>query len=151
MLWSKVPLFRPLARMVCPTMEMFHVYKKTLESIWREPVFFFPFIAPLKHAFYPDSKVKQKPHLKGIEIVFTACTLAYPDIRDRLLHLQEGIEGVLKTHVRNLIMFFEFFLPVVLSQSLSLCFSCLCSWALFDHCVVCFFLCVFMGLWGFVD
>ena len=113
MIWSKIPLLAPRARMVCPTMELFHVYKKCLESIWREPVFFYPFLAPLKHAFYPDSKVKVKPHLKEIEIVFTACTLIYPEIQDRLLSLQEAVEGVAKNHIRNLLIFFEFFLPVV--------------------------------------
>jgi hypothetical protein len=95
-------------------MELFHVYKKCLESIWREPVFFYPFLAPLKHAFYPDSKVKQKPHLKEIEIVFTACTLVYPDIKDRMHQVEQKTEGIVKTHMRNLLILFEFFLPVVI-------------------------------------
>ena len=72
-----------------------------------------PFLAPLKHAFYPDSKVKQKPHLKEIEIVFTACTLVYPDIKDRMHQVEQKTEGIVKTHMRNLRILFEFFLPVV--------------------------------------
>jgi hypothetical protein len=94
-------------------MELFHIYKKCLESIWREPVFFYPFLGPLKHAFYPESKVKQKPHLKEIEIIFSSCSLIYPSIQDQLLRLEERVVGKAKNHLRNLIIFFEFFLPIV--------------------------------------
>jgi hypothetical protein len=113
MLWSKIPLLSARARLVCPTMELFHIYKNCLESIWREPIFFYPFLGPLKHAFYPESKVKQKPRLKEIEIIFTSCTLMYPSIQDRLLRLEDTVTGTAKNHLRNLIIFFEFFLPVV--------------------------------------
>ena len=116
MLWSKVPLFSNLAKAVCPTMELFHVYKNCLESIWRDPVFFYALIAPLKHAFFPDSKVKIKPKLKEIEITFTACTLIYPEIRTQLLSLQAQCDGPLHTHVRNLIILFEFFLLIKLGS-----------------------------------
>jgi hypothetical protein len=116
MIWSKQPLLSARARLVCPTMELFHIYNKCLHAIWADPLFFYPYIAPLKHSFYPDSSVRCKPHLKEIEIVFTACTLIYPDIQDRLLRLGDVVVGDAKNHVRNLITFFEFFLPVVLSK-----------------------------------
>jgi hypothetical protein len=113
MLWAKDKLLSPRARLVCPTMELFHVYNKCLHSTWAEPLFFFPYIAPLKHLFFPESKVKCKPHLKEIEIVFTSCTLIYPQIQERLFGLNDVVEGEMKNHLRNLIILFEFFLPVV--------------------------------------
>jgi hypothetical protein len=124
MVYSKEPLLAPRARLVCPTMELFHIYNKCLHSIWADPLFFFPYIAPLKHAFYPESKVKSKPHLKEIEIVFTTCTLIYPRIQDRLLNLENVVEGASTNHLRNLIIFFEFFVPVVL-----FIFSFLCKFS----------------------
>jgi hypothetical protein len=97
MIWAKDPIFQAGARFICPTMELFHIYKKGIEVLWREPIFFFPFIAPLMHRFYPESKVLSKPKLKQMEIVFTAFLLVYPEIRDRLLQLQDSVEeGIVK-------------------------------------------------------
>jgi hypothetical protein len=124
MLWARDKLLSPRARLVCPTMEPFHVYNKCLHAIWAEPCFFFPFIAPLKHIFFPESKVMCTPHLKEIEIVFTTCTLIYPEIQDRLLGLENVVEGKMQNHLRNLTIFFEFFLPVVL-RFIYLPFLCL--------------------------
>ena len=76
MVWAKTPLFNSRLQLVCPTMELFHVYKKALEVVWRTPHLFFPFLAPLMHSFYKKSKVKSKPHLKQIEIVFSTCAPA---------------------------------------------------------------------------
>jgi hypothetical protein len=116
MIWSQTPIFQAGARFVCPTMELFHIYKKGIEVLWREPIFFFPFIAPLMHRFYPQSKVLPKPKLKQMEIVFTALILIYPEIRERVIALQDRqaeMEEKEKNHLRNLIFLFEFALPIV--------------------------------------
>jgi hypothetical protein len=113
MLWSKVPIFKSLARFVCPVMELFHIYKMSLQVTWRDSCLFYPFIAPLEHSFFPEGGVRVKPHLKQIEIVFTSLAFVYPEFRERLLWLQDSITGPAKTHLRNFIFMMEFLIPVV--------------------------------------
>ena len=100
-------------------MELFHTYKKAQEVAFRAPEFFYPFLAPLLHIFYHKSKVRSKPHLKQIEICFTICALVYPTINDELLTINpEVLQIELRNHYRNLVLLFEFFIPLVCSQSL---------------------------------
>jgi hypothetical protein len=113
MLWSKVPIFNSLARFVCPVMELFHIYKMSLHVTWRDSCLFYPFLGPLEHFFYPEGKVKVKPHLKQIEIVFTSLAYVYPEFQQRLLVLQDSITGPTKNHIRNFIFMMEFLIPVV--------------------------------------
>jgi hypothetical protein len=111
--WSSPPLFNPRVRFVCPTFELFHVYKKSLEVIWREPSLFFTFFAPLEHCFYPESGVRSGVHLKQIEIIFTASALIYNEFEEKLEQLVAIAQGPALTHLRNIRYFFEFALPVV--------------------------------------
>jgi len=95
-------------------MELFHTYKKAQEVAFRAPEFFYPFLAPLLHVFYPKSKVRSKPHLKQIEICFTICALVYPKIKEELLAINpDELEIDLRNHWRNLVLLFEFFIPLV--------------------------------------
>ncbi len=91
-------MFRSDIRRICPFLDMFHIYKKMLENIWSQPELFRTFLAPLMHAFYPNSVVKKKPQLKQIELTLTCCRLAYPKVRDALLFLNDmALEPKIKT------------------------------------------------------
>jgi len=95
-------------------MELFHTYKRAQEVAFRAPEFFYPFLAPLLRVFYPKSKVRGKPHLKQIEICFTSCALVYPKINVELLAINpDDLEIGLRNHWRNLVLLFEFFIPLV--------------------------------------
>ena len=114
MVWSKSSLFNRNIRQICPFMDLFHIYKKMNEAIWRMPQFFEPFIAPLMHEFYPKSKVFRKTNLKQIEITLTACRLVYPELQQLLLEVQKSCTcSITRVHLRNLRFFFEFLLPTV--------------------------------------
>jgi hypothetical protein len=90
------------------------VYKKGMEVVYRTPELFYPFLAPLLHSFFGKSKVRSKPVLKQIEICLSVCAKVYPSIREELLGIPlDNVDPIILNHVRNLILMFEFLIPVV--------------------------------------
>ena len=115
MVWASNNFLGGRIRIACPVMEMWHVYKKLLEDIWKTPELFYTFWAPLAHCFYPDSAVFVKPKLKMIESYFTAIRLVWGECREAFLQLIPTLTPLLKPHFMNILLITEFFIPVVSS------------------------------------
>jgi len=94
-------------------MEFFHPYKKLLEDVWRKPELFYTFFAPLCHSLNPKSPVKIKPKLKLIDSYFTMLRLLWPEFRAGFRGLLPDLTGKIKTHMQNILLIFEFFIPIV--------------------------------------
>lgn len=94
-------------------MEFFHPYKKLLEDVWKKPELFYTFFAPLSHSLNPKSPVKIKPKLKLIDSYFTMLRLLWPEFRTEFRTLLVNQSGKLKTHLQNILLIFEFFIPIV--------------------------------------
>lgn len=122
MIWGRTQLFNPEIRRICMFLDMFHVYKKMLENIWRQPELYRTFIAPLMHSFYPNSKVAKTGRLKQIELILTCCQLVYPSVRQEMqLTLALIADSKIKQHLRNIIFMFEFLIPTVYFQNSEAC------------------------------
>ena len=113
MVWAAMNSLSARIRFVTPVMEFFHPYKKLLEDTWRLPEFYYTFFAPLEHSFHQNSCVYPKPKLKRLESYFTALRLAWPEFRTRFLVLGDILTGKARKHMRNVLLIFEFFIPVV--------------------------------------
>jgi hypothetical protein len=92
---------------------MFHPFKVLMERIWAQPEFLYPFWGPYMHSIYPKSKVFKKPHLKQIEISLLCLRLAYERVSDRVDTLIMKIQEPYLSHLRNLRIAFDFFIPTV--------------------------------------
>ena len=122
MIWAHSPFLSSRIRMGCPVLELFHPYKKLLENIWKQPEFFYTLFAPIRHSYNPSSKIFAKPKLKEIEAVSTTLALIWPGYRPQFHHLLAAMEdGKRRTHLRNIILVLDFFLPIVCP----IFFSCL--------------------------
>ena len=113
MVWASNNFLSGRIRLACPVMELFHPYKKILEDTWRKPEFFYTLFAPLAHSFHPNSPVKRKPKLKEIESYVTILRLLWPEFRAKYYLLLDYLEGSAKVHLRNILLVFEFFIPIV--------------------------------------
>ena len=113
MVWSHKQFLSARIRFACPVLEFFHTYKKLLEDTWRRPEFFYTFFAPLRHSYHPRGNIKSKPKLKEIESVTTALRLLWPDFRDDFHLLLTVVTGKRLTHLRNILMILDFFVPIV--------------------------------------
>ena len=113
MVWSQKNLFSGRIRLGCPVMEFFHPYKKLLEDVWKQPEFFYTFFAPLHHHFFPDSAVFANQKLKMIESIFTVVRMLWPDYRAKFHLLLTFVFGLRRTHLRNILLVMDFFVPLV--------------------------------------
>jgi len=113
MVWSQTPFLSARIRFACPVLEFFHTYKKLLEDTWHKPEFFYTFFAPLRHSYNPRGNIKIKPKLKEIEAVVTALRLLWPEFREEYHLLLTVVRGKRLTHLRNILMILDFFIPVV--------------------------------------
>ena len=118
MIWASNNFLHGRITLACPVMEFFHPYKKMLEDVWRKPELFYAFFAPLAHSLNPNSPVKTKPKLKFIESYFTMLRLLWPQYRLQFRALLPTLRGKLKTHLQNILLIIEFFIPIVSSRSL---------------------------------
>ena len=84
-----------------------------MERIWAQPEFLHSFWGPYMHSIYPKSKVFKKPHLKQIEISLLCLRLAYERVSDRVDTLSMKIQEPYLSHLRNLRIAFDFFIPTV--------------------------------------
>ena len=96
MVWSQKNLFSGRIRLGCPVMEFFHPEKKLLEDVWKQPVHF-------------DSAVFAKP----IESIFTVVRMLWPDYRAKFHLLLTFVFGLRRTHLRNILLVMDFFVPLV--------------------------------------
>ena len=114
MVYSPHHLFAPaVTRKTMIWLEFFHPYKHACEAIWRSPLFFNSFFAPLHHHTHANNKVSPRMKLKLIECYFVQLRLVYPTIRDEL---KEAIENAADEHrqaLLNVQFLFEFLIPVV--------------------------------------
>ncbi len=124
MVWASNNFLSGRISLACPVMEFFHPYKKLLEDVWKKPELFYTFFAPLSHALNPKSPVKIKPKLKLIDSYWTMLRLLWPEFRQGFRALLPELTGKLKTHLKNILLIFEFFIPIV---SISLSFYHLLS------------------------
>lgn len=113
MIWASNNFLSARITLGCPVMEFFHPYKKLLEDVWKKPELFYTFFAPLSHALNPKSPVKIKPKLKLIDSYFTMLRLLWPTFRAQFRTLLPDLSGKLKTHFQNILLIFEFFIPIV--------------------------------------
>src|SRR5690348_5903545 len=122
MVWSRKRFLSGRIRFACPVLEFFHSYKTLLEDIWKQPEFFYTFFAPLRHSYSPSSQVFTKPKLKEIECLATALALIWPEWREQYHFLLGHVKGQLATHLRNIVLILDFFLPIVSPVLLDACF-----------------------------
>ena len=113
MVWASNNFLSARIRFGCPVMELWHPYKKLLEDTWKKPELFYTFFAPLEHSLHPASAVYVKPKMKKLEAYFTALRMIWQDYRQPFLQLLPAADGNLKVHLQNILLLFEFFLPVV--------------------------------------
>ena len=90
-----------------------------MERIWAQPEFLYSFWGPYMHSIYPKSKVFKKPPLKQIEISLLCLRLAYERVSNRVDALIMKIQEPYLSHLRNLRIAFDFFIPTVSFVSLS--------------------------------
>jgi hypothetical protein len=126
MVWAAKNFLSARIRLGCPVLELWHPYKKLMEDVWRKPELFYTFWAPLEHSIHPTSAVYTKPKMKKLEAYFTAMRLLWPEFRELFLALPPPVSGQLRAHLRNIILIFEFFIPIVCSLLL-LCSVFLCA------------------------
>jgi hypothetical protein len=113
MVWASNNFLSGRITLACPVMEFFHPYKKLLEDVWRAPELFYTFFAPLCHSLNPKSPVKKKPRLKLIDSYFTMLRLLWPEFRAGFHTLHRTLKGKLRAHLQNILLVFEFFIPIV--------------------------------------
>ena len=118
MVWASNNFLAGRITLGCPVMEFFHPYKKLLEDVWRKPELSYTFFAPLSHSLNPKSPVKTKPKLKLIDSYFTMLRLLWPEFRVAYHTLHRSLTGKLKTHLQNILLIFEFFIPIVSCSAL---------------------------------
>lgn len=113
MVWASRNFLSERIALVCPIMEFFHNYKKLMEDVWKQPELFYTFFARLSHALNPKSPVKIKPKMKLLQSYFTTLALLWPEYRTPFIGLLQSCTGHLLIHLRNILLIFEFFIPIV--------------------------------------
>ena len=101
------------------TLGWWHCYKQANLLIWR---FAGPhFLGPMFHMLVPRSKVKRNPKLLTVATYLSYVRLAYPKFRSKLAAAlnHPGVTANNKRHLRNLQMLCEFFIPVVIKNSIN--------------------------------
>ena len=113
MVWASKNFLNERITLVCPVMELFHNYKKLMEDVWCQPELFYTFFAPMSHSLNPNSPVKIKPKMKLLQSYFTILTLSLSKWREAFLGLRQTCTGLVMLHLRNILLIFEFFIPIV--------------------------------------
>ena len=121
MVWASRNFLSERIALVCPIMEFFHNFKKLMEDVWKQPELFYTFFARLSHALNPKSPVKVKPKMKLLQSYFTTLALLWPDYRAPFIALLKECTGPLLIHLRNILLIFEFFIPIVSIVSSRFC------------------------------
>jgi hypothetical protein len=133
MVWAANNFLSARITLACPVMEFFHPYKKLLEDVWRKPELFYTFFAPLCHYVNPNSPVKIKPKLMFIDSYFTMLRLIWPEFRGPFRHLLDVLGAPLKMHLQNILLVFEFFIPIVSLFLLFVSLICIRTFSISDR------------------